>query len=82
MPVGKRRTVVGVPACQRPRPYSSGEVGADGSTWTRANNTFRPRTPNQTRQCKERQYEAHIGIPSGRFFPFFLGMYVRRAGFH
>jgi hypothetical protein len=23
---------------------------------------------------RKRQYEGHIGIPSGRFFPFFLGM--------
>jgi len=29
---------------------------------------------------KERQYEEHIGIPNGRFFPFFFGMYVRLAG--
>jgi hypothetical protein len=31
---------------------------------------------------KERQYETHIGIPNGRFFPFFFGIYVRRAGSH
>jgi hypothetical protein len=23
---------------------------------------------------KERQYETHIGIPNGRFLPFFFGM--------
>ncbi len=32
--------------------------------------------------CKERQYERHIGMPSGRFFPFFFGIDTRRAGSH
>ncbi len=32
--------------------------------------------------CKERQYERHIGMPSGRFFPFFFGIEIRRAGSH
>src|SRR5450759_4983379 len=31
--------------------------------------------------CKERQYERHIGMPSGRCFPFAFGMCTRRAGF-
>jgi hypothetical protein len=31
---------------------------------------------------KERQYERHIGIPNGRFFPFFFGIDVRLAGSH
>src|SRR5712691_6071397 len=31
---------------------------------------------------KERQYERHIGNPSGRIFPVFFGMYTRRAGSH
>jgi hypothetical protein len=31
---------------------------------------------------KEGECAAHIGMPSGRFFPFFFRIYTRRAGSH
>jgi hypothetical protein len=46
----------------------------------RSTNGTPERIPNTP--WKERQYEAHIGMPSGRTFPFFLGMYTRLVGLH
>ena len=60
MPAANARTAADVPACQRPRPYSSEGVVAGGSTPSRANDTLSPRAPNPTRQYKERQYEATV----------------------
>ena len=62
MPAGKRRTVAGVPMCQRPRPYSAKEVVAGGSTPARVNKTLSPRTPNPTRHYEETQYEATVPV--------------------
>ena len=44
----------------------------------RSTNGTTDRIPNTP--WKERQYEAHIGIPSGLNLPLAFGMYTRRAG--